>query len=283
MLDPFEQKKTSILAEISSTLAATPDLSPKGSIDEVCIPIMNLINNHPDMVTTSSCSGRVSVFLEGVKNADTESVQIGAKGNQGRWLFVTHEPEKLDNWHTQIAFSYQSREQQLRDLVDSHTRYILYKFEPLILHVKCRDLATANKLYSAAMGCGFRESGIGSNNIVGIRILIRLDVPIGFLRGSGDNEELVSFVSQDYLHVLTQLSRDRFTENFRKLDGLFNAIKQLENAPVAEHVETKEERKERKIREGMARREAVRAKKDEKRRQEKLLKEASIPASTGSI
>lgn len=283
MLDPFDQKKSSILAEINSTLADTPDLSPKGSIDEICIPIMNLINSHPDMVTTSSCSGRVSVFLEGIKDAEADSVQIGAKGNQGRWLFVSHEPEKLHNWHTLIAFSYQPQEQQLYALIDNDTRYILYKFEPLILHVKCRDLATANRLYSTAMGCGFRESGIGSNNIVGIRTLIKLDVPIGFLRGAGDAEELVSFVSEDYLQVLTKLSHDRFKENFRKLDGIFRAIEQMDTVPAKVSVETKEERKERKIREGMARRDAVRAQKEDKRRQDLLLQQQSPTKQAESI
>lgn len=268
MLDPFEQKKASILKEIEETTATTPDLSPKGTIDEICIPIINLINSHNDMVTTSSCSGRVSVFVEGIKDIhDINDIKIGAKGNQGHWLFVTHDKGALPNWYKQVALKYNTDEtHKFATMLNKNTRYILYKFEPLILHVKCRDLASANALYSAAMGCGFRESGIGSNNIVGIRISIKLDVPIGYLDAE---QQLVSFVSEDYLEVLTKLSEDRFQENFKKLDSLYKAIERLSNKPEkpAVHVETKEERKERKMKEGMARREAVRAEKELKKLQ----------------
>lgn len=234
MLDPFDQKKGAILAEIASS---DTDLLPKGTIDERCLPIMGVINAHPDMVTTLSCSGRVSVFLEGNK---AHAEQIGAKGNEGRWLFVTHDPEHLPKWWEQVPFEY--------GLPATSERSILFKFEPLILHVKCRNAATASRLYSAAMGCGFRELGIGSNNIVGIRISIRLDVPIGYLGG----ERLVSMVSKEYLEVITRLSEDRFRENFRKLEVLQQAIVGMGEVQIQKE-ETKEERRQRKRREGLER------------------------------
>lgn len=248
---PFDQKKRSILEEIGVTSLDSPDASPKGTIDELCLPIINVINAHPDMVTTSLCSGRVSVFLEGNK---TET-QIGAKGNEGKWLFVTHEPSELPNWYNSIDFDFQPAK-----CGQGTTRYILFKFEPLILHVKCRDLDTANLLFSTAMGCGFRETGIGCNNIVGIRILIKLDIPIGCL----DDEKLVLFVLKEYLEVITQLSLDRFQENFRKMHQLEKAISGMGIA-TAQEKETKEERRQRMIEEGMQRREAVRAEKERKK------------------
>lgn len=270
MQDPFDQKKNSILAEIGATDEITPDASPKGTIDEFCIPIIHLINSNKDMVTTSSCSGRVSVFLEGMKNIDQDDIKIGAKGNYGRWIFVTHDPKDLPDWSSSVDFKYITDGNSYRS-TDVNTRYILYKFEPLILHVKCRDLEMANSLYSAAMSCGFRESGIGTNNIVGIRISIKLDVPIGFLNEI--NQELTSFVSEDYLRIITKLSEDRFKENFKKLDALYKAIESLNTmqSPISE-VETKEERKIRKMKEGLARREEVRALKEQKKK-EKLSSE----------
>lgn len=271
-MNPFDQKKQLILQEILGNSADAPDASPKGTIDVLCLPLIETINAHPDMVTTSLCSGRVSVFLEGNKT----KTQIGAKGHEGRWLFVTHEPDNLLGWHETIDFKYQDGPNlglvegtEETDGTDG-TRYILFKFEPLILHVKCRDSASANLLYSTAMACGFRESGIGSNHIVGIRILIKLDVPIGYLEG----ENLVLIVSKEYLQVITRLSLDRFTENFRKMDQLDTAIKQMK--PVETKVEeTKEERRLRKIKEGMDRREAVRAEKEQKKRENLLAESAS--------
>ncbi|KAK7681127.1 hypothetical protein QCA50_015742 [Cerrena zonata] len=282
MQNPFDQKKQSILKEISAN-ELTPDASPKGTIDEMCIPIIDLINSNKDMVTTSSCSGRVSVFLEGVKDIlDVNDVQIGAKGNYGHWLFVTHDPKSLPNWYKSIDFKYDTDEQlKLSSMIDQKSRFILFKFEPLILHVKCRDLQMANALYTSAMGCGFRETGIGSNNIVGIRISIKLDVPIGYLNKSTTGEELISFVTQDYLQIITQLSEDRFKENFKKLDSLYKAIEQLNSKAVSssattEKQESKEDRKQRKMAEGLARREAVRAEKELKKLQ-KLAQQQQHP------
>lgn len=257
-MNAFDQKKQLILREIGANSEDLPDASPKGTIDVLCLPLIDTINHHPDMVTTSLCLGRVSVFLEGIK----QKAQIGAKGNEGKWLFVTHEPKDLENWHDSVDFCYNTAPQLHDD-----TRYILYKFEPLILHVKCRDMKTANLLYSTAMGCGFRESGIGSNNIVGIRILIKLDVPIGYL----DGEKLVSMVSTEYLKTITKLSHDRFAENFRKMAQLHEQVAQM-GVVEEEVVETKEQRRERKIKEGMARRAGVREEKDRKKL-EKLEKE----------
>lgn len=250
MLDPFEQKKQAIITEISATLSDLPDASPKGTIDEFCWPVINIINRHSDMVTTSLCLGRVSVFLEGHKGDLKEGeMKIGAKGNEGRWLFVTHDPKDLPGWHKQISFKYTTEYP-----LDPTTRYILFKFEPLILHVKCRDVATATQLYNTAMGCGFRESGIGSHNNVAIRTSIKLDVPIGYL---GENDELVCFVTPEYLDLITTLSDNRFQENFKKMRAIERAIEGMEVKEQVK-VETKEERRERKRLEGLARQQQLR-------------------------
>lgn len=249
MLDPFNQKKESILKEILETNEQNKDLSPKGTIDERCLPIISLINNHKDMVTLSSCSGRVSVFVEGIKEHD----QIGAKGNEGKWVYVNHNPD-IENWNTH--FDYKQNFDSFPDSI--LTRFILYKFEPLILHVKCRNFEMATELYKTAMNCGFRESGINNNCVVAIRISIKLDIPIGYL----DNEEIVLNVNDNYIRYITKLSIDRFNENFKKLEQLYQAIKKME-LPIKEIKETKEERRVRKMQEGLARRENVRKQKEQ--------------------
>ncbi|KAI5967714.1 hypothetical protein CANMA_002894 [Candida margitis] len=220
MQDSFAQKKQSILRDISTNGPENLDASPKGTIDDHCIPIINLINSHRDMVTTSSCSGRVSVYLEGTQN------KLVSKGNEGKWIFVTHDTSNLENWYKSIDFQYVHE----YPASSYETRSILYKFEALILHVKCRDQSAANKLYSVAMNCGFRESGIGSNYNVAIRTSIKLDVPIGYLEG-GDIYRC--FVTEEYLKFITSVSFDRFQENFKKLEQLNNAIeKNIINAPL---------------------------------------------------
>lgn len=220
--NPFDQKKASILAEIEST---QPDLSPKGDVDVLCYPIMNLINSHSDMVTTSSCSGRLSVFIEGskVRNGLQKS---GGKGEGGRWLFVTHESTEVDGWLGKIdANAFKLVPEGFTDAIESSgpsQRLVLYKYEPFILHVKCRDFAVASKLYNTAMSCGFRESGIGSNNLVALRINIKLDVPIGFLDEA--TEKVTFCVSKDYIKFIDDLTISKFEENRTKMQILHDRV-----------------------------------------------------------
>lgn len=267
--DPFGQKKRHVLAQVALTDKDHPDASPKGTIDEHLLPLIRLINSHPDMFTTSSCSGRVSVFLEGDKSAQGFD-KIGGKGAGGKWLFVTHDPE-LDTsaWLKQVK---EYREEEITpqsgdpvtpqsdgsknptdpsqptdpvdpvhsaNLVDPvgpvdptspTTRHLLYKFEAMILHVKCRDLPTATALYTAAMACGFRESGIGSNNLVAIRISLKLDVPLGYLDPVSNS--IVLLVSDNYISHLDSLSLARFAENFRRRDSLYARIQSQLFPPV---------------------------------------------------
>lgn len=100
----FETRKNKILEELSLPDDEYTDASPKGSVDEGIRDLIRDINALPGLVTTSSCAGRISVFLEGRKKSST-SVQdeqgpaqvqrqfapSGGKGT-GRWLYVSHDP-----------------------------------------------------------------------------------------------------------------------------------------------------------------------------------------------
>jgi len=65
-----------------------PDASPKGSIDIHIMPLINRLNTHADVVTTSSCSGRISVFLEGTKKPKPETYDDGSNHNHN---YVDHD------------------------------------------------------------------------------------------------------------------------------------------------------------------------------------------------
>lgn len=115
----FESKKQKILKDLSVPDEKYTDLSPKGSVDEGIRDLIHDINGLPGLVTTSSCAGRISIYLEGNKAAvsvkddtghdmnagedetlnDSTFVGVqkrfaatGGKGGGGKWLFVTHDP-----------------------------------------------------------------------------------------------------------------------------------------------------------------------------------------------
>ena len=109
----FTTKKNTILASLSTPESAYTDLSPKGSVDAAIKPLIDRINALEGVVTTSSCAGRLSVFLEGRKSCkgrerrgdakdderfgeESEQAALpGGKGFGGKWLFVSHEPVAL--------------------------------------------------------------------------------------------------------------------------------------------------------------------------------------------
>lgn len=112
----FQDRKAKILSQLAVPDADYIDASPKGSVDEGIRPLMHDINAASGFVTTSSCAGRVSVFLEGRKASsatpnvitDPQDVApgssvttdgpnerlagVGGKGGGGTWLYVSHDP-----------------------------------------------------------------------------------------------------------------------------------------------------------------------------------------------
>ena len=99
----FQFRKNKILSELSIPDAEYTDLSPKGSVDEGIRDLIGDINALPGLVTTSSCAGRISVFVEGrtkkqkqeqnKQESERQFVPSGGKGS-GKWLYVSHDPFK---------------------------------------------------------------------------------------------------------------------------------------------------------------------------------------------
>jgi tRNA wybutosine-synthesizing protein 3 len=96
----FTSKKVKILQDLSVPDSEYSDKSPKGSVDEGIRELIDEINAHEGLVTTSSCAGRISVFQEGNGRASDVEIEggevassrvVGGKGG-GKFLFVSHEP-----------------------------------------------------------------------------------------------------------------------------------------------------------------------------------------------
>lgn len=95
----------------------------------------------------------------------------------------------------------------------------MFRFEPLIIAVECRDVVSAQSLVSIAISCGFRESGITSVSkrvIVAIRCSIRLEVPLG------DSCSLL--VSPEYVRFLVGIANEKMEVNRKRTDQFFAAL-----------------------------------------------------------
>ncbi|MQL85841.1 hypothetical protein Taro_018373, partial [Colocasia esculenta] len=225
----FEKRKKSALAAM---VAPTPDKSPKGTLDSPIVPLLHAINRHPSFFTTSSCSGRISILshpsepqstaaagdgsTSGSRNGSEKGQRKGGekkkKAGGGRWVLVTHDP--VDP-------------QSVVDLLfgDGATHSgpaggtLVFRFEPFILAVECRDAASAQLLVSTAISCGFRESGITNLHkrvMVAIRCSIRLELPLGEIGRM--------MVPPEYVIYLVKIANEKMIANRKRTDCFLQAL-----------------------------------------------------------
>jgi tRNA wybutosine-synthesizing protein 3 len=154
----FLSKKRNILEKLAVPASEYDDLSPKGSVDEGIRDLIDEINEIDGCVTTSSCAGRVSIFLEGAKSHEREEEEeeeeeaenkkddeevktragVGGKGGGGRWLYVSHETLDGRKHEGKLAefFGMRRRSSELQRGVvrddPEWERWVHFKFEPMV-------------------------------------------------------------------------------------------------------------------------------------------------------
>ncbi|KAF2499584.1 hypothetical protein BU16DRAFT_535917 [Lophium mytilinum] len=283
----FEAKKATILQQLAVPVDDYNDLSPKGSIDEGIRTLIDEINALDGLVTTSSCAGRISVFLEGRKknvptletldDNDPSRATPGGKGGGGTWLFVSHDPidfSKRPSKHSFFSeFGLQSLGSSDVQYHEQGRRYIHLKFEPMILHLLTASFEHAQRVLSAANTAAFRESGaMGFNSVQGETnpmVAIRsagfsFDSIIGYQDPSGCN---VAFIDEDYLRMMVGLANERFQINSDRILRFRDALhSQYSHASAngsakPQHVkkgyEDPEVRRQRKRQEGLIRQQSL--------------------------
>lgn len=260
---PFDQKRTNILRSLSLDPANYTDLSRKGSVDEPIRHLINLINRNPDLVTTSSCSGRVSVFLEG-------SGSVG-KGGGGRWLFVSHEPLDLEvegSWTGRFGMHPPGGKMGVSE--DEHMRHVHLKFEPMILHVSCRNANVADRLLKCAQAAGFRESGasnVPGDEVTPVNVAVRtlglaMDTIVGYSgeseRGDEGDDIGWSLVEEQYLARLVRIVNTKFATNFERMERWKQLIDEaFSEKKTSTNWESSDARRHRKRHEGLQRQAAM--------------------------
>ncbi|KAJ5557227.1 hypothetical protein N7494_001142 [Penicillium frequentans] len=241
----FEARKNKILEELSLPDAEYTDASPKGSVDEGIRDLIRDINVLPGLVTTSSCAGRISVFLEGKKStssvqdvqasvqAQRQFAQSGGKGT-GRWLYVSHDPFVLPESNVSSSgtrlFPLHGRFGLVpgdgKPPAGKALQLVRFHFEPLILHIMTATLHQAQPVLAVAAASGFRESGLqglrclegeeGPSPVVAVRSSgLSLESVIGYCDDDDSGAEPVvrSLVTEEYLEMLIKMANERFAVN----------------------------------------------------------------------
>ena len=225
------------------------DKSPKGSVDEKIRSMVDLINAHPSFATLSSCSGRISLFDPNhkattstftstaknkaymepsmepsmettedseentniINSLDTSTERNTTGKGYGAWLISSHATIKPYQLISAL-------EEQAKS--NSH-HPLIFKHEPLLLHVAASNISRARQLLKLALDLGFRESGtvITPKRItVAIRShSLALTVPIASKGRLRPNDE--------FIEELVKEANDRFDKNEEKLQRLEHAIR----------------------------------------------------------
>lgn len=230
----FDASKGQILRDLHDVV----DKSPKGAVDEPIVDFLMWFNALPNYVSTSSCSGRISLFYvpsntydkslnsSSLMNDDA-TLENGAAQNgtgtepedgkysgssfkgQGKWLLAAHRRVSIE---------------ETKELVNgcsNECSRLLLKVEPFILHVQCRDLESAKTLLGLASQAGFRESGI----VLGKKIMVQIrstatcvQVPVVI--------DGIHVVADASMNRLMDYCNNRFDENLRRVRLLEQTLRQ---------------------------------------------------------
>ncbi|XP_032048396.1 tRNA wybutosine-synthesizing protein 3 homolog [Aythya fuligula] len=190
---------------------ARADASRKGALDERAAPVVRLLNAWARFCTTSSCAGRL-VLAQGGAAEDAE--RRGAPKKGCVWLLVTHEPCRRD---------------ELMTALEKATGDVVFKFEPFVLHVLCRELQDAQLLHSVAIDSGFKNSGItvgrGGKIMMAVRSTHCLEVPLSHMGKL--------MVSEEYIEFLIHVANRKMEENTRRIDRFYKCLQLALEADVS--------------------------------------------------
>ena len=156
----------------------------EGVVDEGANQYLDLINSHPDYVTSSSCYGRIILIdLPSYKKRDSE------------FLWKQHNTVSVDDaWNA---------------LQSAEGKFVWLKADPLILHVSCRSVDAANALLKTKSAAGMKRGGIFSiaDNRVQIEFegTYRMSLPV--------KKDGGLLVDKDYFSLLIEQANEKFEKN----------------------------------------------------------------------
>ena len=193
------------------------DKSKKGCIDKDAVKIVNVINSKKDYYTTSSCAGRI-VLLE----------MKSKKKNECSWIFSKHDKVNFKEINDALKqynmTNKKNRELPLNAGKKEETIFgyqIWLKQQPIILHVACGNIDSANKLLNISRKI-FRRAGI-----IGITKRKAMVEIIGDERVETIIADRNFAADEKYIKNLVRYANRNFMENKKKSERFLKIIKNL--------------------------------------------------------
>jgi tRNA wybutosine-synthesizing protein 3 len=165
------------------------DKSDKGDFDIKIKTLCDKINKSKNYYTTSSCSGRIVLIIQGERK------------KSGLFLYRTH---SLLKYKTFIDIIKKASRQT--------KKIIGFKQEPFILHVACSSLEKAKEILNLASKAGFKRINLISFNkriICEINSTEKLELPL--------ISESKLLVSEKYLKILVKQANKNLKKSWEKI------------------------------------------------------------------
>ena len=164
------------------------DKSSIGGWDKPILKLLDKLNKKKDYYTLSSCSGRIVVIRNVVKKVPN--------------IFVFREHRIVKFTEVAKVFSdYRGKDG------------LVFKQEPCILHVACRDLGAARNLLKKALLAGWKNSGIivisDNRVIVDLRSTEAISFPIHNCKNL--------LVDRDFLKFIVKEANKRLLRSWDKI------------------------------------------------------------------
>ena len=186
---------------------ANADKSIAGKIDLKIKSAVNAINSLPNNYTTSSCSGRITVFSERL---------IRSKKNTS-WYLCSHSPIQLTDLKKILMTKLPKN------------RVCWFRFEGPIIHIASKSIDDARLILNKCELAGLRRSGIISLSkkiIIEVRSLERIESPI-IINGK-------VLVSKNNINLLVKESNKKLLNSRKKINKFISLLMQAESKSVEE-------------------------------------------------
>ena len=232
-MESFAQRKARTLEGLALDAG---DASRAGHVDARARPIVALVNRLPHFYTTSSCSGRVSLFAD----PTPASRAAGMKG--GEWVYVSHDPADADAVvsavRRKLGEGGDGRGSSPSDPTDAAAARsaeadpectLVLRFEPFILSVEASSVEEALRFVAAARDAGYRESGITASDkraVCSVRCSIRMETPV-VVRGA-------RLVADDALRALVRVANEKWDANARRAERLEERVRAVFGDPAGD-------------------------------------------------
>lgn len=175
------------------------DKSNIKGIDKPIAKLCHIINSSDEYFTTSSCSGRIVLIKD------------EAKKKPGLFLFRSHELVELD-----------VLKEALNNFIKKKVKgMIMFKQEPCLVVVSCKDKDSQWKLFSSARNNGWKKSGILSldkKRLVELMSSENISFPVYY-----DSKVLVD---DEFLKIVLEKANENLARGWRRIGELREMIRE---------------------------------------------------------